>query len=134
MLNLEVKLKGGRQIFLEAFLESKTYGGLLAGAPDASVNRDLLNSHAAVAKTMWPKQPHITLGLDSYESRLHERLPAIICAGQFISYEPAVDPKRAGSLLIVIWFQEEMFPLLQGRNAVWLKDVNWKQLAKDFDW
>jgi hypothetical protein len=134
MLNLEFKLKDGRQIFLEMFLESKTYAGLLEGKPDAAVNRDVLNSHASCAKTMWPNEPYVTLGIDSYKSRLAETLPGIICAAQFISYEPAVDPKRAGSSLVVIWFQEEMFPLLQGENADWLKDVAWKQVARDFDW
>jgi hypothetical protein len=115
-------------------LESKTYAGLLEGKPNASVNRDVLNSHAEVAKTLWPKEPHVTLGLDFYKGRVHETLPTIICAGQFISYEPAIDSERAGSSLVLIWFQEEMFPLLQGENTAWLKDVAWKQLAKDFDW
>ena len=134
MLELKFQLSDGRQIFLEAFLESKTYAGLLEGKRNASVNRDVLNSHVELAKTMWPEQPRVTLGLDYYESCVHESLPSIICAGQFISYEPAVDLDRAGSSLVVIWFQEEMFPLLQGQNADWLKDVAWKQFSRDFDW
>lgn len=134
MLNLKFELKEGRQIFLEDFFESKTYVGLLEGKPNEAINRGVLNSHAEAAKRMWPKEPHITLGLDFYRSRLNETMPAIVCAGQFISYEPAIDTNRAGSSLVVIRFQEEMFPLLQGKNAAWLGDVAWKHLAKDFDW
>jgi hypothetical protein len=134
MLNVKFELKDGRQIFLEAFLECKTYAGLLEGKPNAAVNRDVLNSHAEVAERMWPEEPHVTLGLDFYRNHLDKTLPAIMCAGQFISYEPAIDSNRAGSSLVLIWFQEGIFPLLQGENAVLLKDVAWTQLAKDFDW
>ena len=134
MLELKSQLSDGRQIFLEALLEFKTYAGLLEGKPNALVNRDVLRSHVDLVKRMWPEQPRVTLGLDYYESLIHESMPPIICAGQFVSYEPVADSDRAGSSLVVVWFQEEMFPLLQGRNAAWLKEVAWKQIARDFDW
>ena len=134
MLDLKFTLKDGRQIFLEAFLESKTDAGLLEGKPGAAVNRAVLNSHVEVAKRTWPEEPHSTLGLDFYKGHLDHPLPAIVCAGQFVSYEPAVDANRAGSSLVIVWFQEEMVPLLEEENAVWLREVDWKQLARDFDW
>jgi hypothetical protein len=134
MLDLKFELKDGRQIFLDAFFESKTYAGLLEGSPNASVNRDMLNSPPAIVSRIWPKEPHITLGLDFYSSRLHEKLPTVLCLGQFISYKPASDQKKMGSSLVIIWFQDEIFPLLRDANADWLKDIDWNLLARDFDW
>jgi hypothetical protein len=133
MLELNFQLNDGREISLKAFLEVKTYAGLLIGKPDASINRGILNSHEKLCHTVWPGEPHVTLGLDYYESHIHENLPAIICAGQFSSCEP-VAADGLGSSLIVVWFQEQMFPLLQEQNAPWLKNLAWKEFARDFDW
>ena len=102
MLELKFHLRDGRQIFLEAFLQIKTYAGLLEGKPNETVNRSVLESHAAAAKALWPQEPRVSLGLDYYTSRIKELLPAITCAGQFISYEPAIDSGKSGSSLEAI--------------------------------
>ena len=134
MIDLKFTLDDGREIFLEAFFEFKTYGGLLLGKASELVNRDVLNSHSDAVEKLWPEEPHLILGLEHYETNMAKELPSVACAGQFLSYEPARDPNRGGSCLVVIWFQDQMFPLLAGENSSWLKSVVWNKFAKDFDW
>jgi hypothetical protein len=56
MLELNFQLNDGREISLEAFLQVKTYAGLLIGKPDASINRGILNSHEKLC-TILTKTP-----------------------------------------------------------------------------
>jgi hypothetical protein len=134
MPDLKFELKDDRQIVLDSLFESKTYAGLLEGSPNASVNGDILRALATTATRMWPKEPNTLLGDEHYRARIFDPFPRIICMGQFISYKPASDPTKAGSSLVIIWLQEEMFPLLQGQNSNWLRAVAWNQLARNFDW
>jgi len=134
MIELAFVLNDGRQIFLESFYESKTYAGVMEGKPSSFTNQLVLSQCRETAKTIWPNEPCVVLGIDYYLQ--HSELPfsSITCIAHFISYEAVEDADCAGSSLVVIWFQEEMFPLVQGVAGKQLKEVEWSQLARDFKW
>jgi hypothetical protein len=134
MLDLEIKLATGRQIFLDELFQSHTYAGWLEGKNSPSLNRSMLESHAEIASRIWTNDAHVTLRLSHYTSHLNDRLPGTRCMARFICYEPAAKSGKAGSSLVVIWFQEQGFPLLTDDNAPALRELAWEDLARDFDW
>jgi hypothetical protein len=132
--DIKFELDDSRQIFLDALFESKTYEGLLEGRPSLSVNYEVLNSQAETVQRIWPEATYVTLGLDFYKGRLNEALPPICCIGKFVSYKPVPNQEKMASSLVVIWFQNEMFPLIEGANKKWLKEIVWNKVARSFDW
>jgi hypothetical protein len=127
-------VKDGRNVGLDEVFQSKTYAGLLEGAPNERVNRDILSAQSARAAKIWPDQPCVVLGLDLYLARLAQALPPVRCAGLFISYRPARNTERMASSLVIVWFQEDMFEPPLEQMAEWMMSVAWNEVARDFDW
>jgi hypothetical protein len=127
-------VKDGRKVILDEVFQSKTYGSLLEGAVSEKVNRFVLDGHARRARQIWPNDPCIILGLDSYLARLAQALPPITCAGHFLSFRTARNAERMASSLVLVWFQDEIFERPGERMAEWMMGVPWNEVAHDFDW
>lgn len=133
-MNLDIELASGRRIWLEAMYVTHTYSGLLMGRPDARSNRWVLDGLAGLANRIWPGRPLAVLGLDDYVGAIDDPLPSIQCLGSFASAQPARDPDRMASSLIVCWFQDDITTIMSARNVERLRQLDWPTLAGDFDW
>jgi hypothetical protein len=51
-----------------------------------------------------------------------------------VSFEPASDASKDASILTVIWFQEELVPIISPENEPQLKAIPWERLAADVEW
>lgn len=119
---------------MEAFFATKTYAGLLEGRPNASLNTEILNKYPEIPHRIWPQEPVVLLGHDSYKIRIDDPLPPVMCSAHFISYQPGSETAKMGSSLVVTWFQTEMTPTWDEQNVKWIRAIDWNHLARNFDW
>jgi hypothetical protein len=128
---LTVRLENGRTIHLDSYYVWKTYGGLLEGKPNKTINETVLRDATSVHKRWWPNVPFLML--DS-QIDIERELPGVSVAALFLSYTPAKDSDAHGSHLVVCCFQAASCPILDERNETYLKKLDWEKLAADFEW
>jgi hypothetical protein len=134
MLELKFELKDGRRIFLESFLQSKTYAGLLEGRPNEAVNRSVLNSIVEIPKRMWPHDPCVTLAWRLTRSeQISLFRPSFAQASSFLINLSRMLNEQ-GRSWCSFGFRVKCSRFSRGQNAAWLKDIPWNDLARDFDW
>ena len=134
MAGLTIDLKQKRSIYLYDLHQKSVHAWMWNGTPEPGskfmpvVNTGLLESITSTAEKIFPASPLQILGIDYYKANLDKQLPGFLCIAQFISYQ-SVQPGLDGSLLILAWYQDEMFPVLQGQNAIWASEVDWNKHA-----
>jgi len=140
----DIRLRSGRSVSLRELRQFHAYEGVLLGLPTAQENQEII-------ERLLTDEPNRPLGGEPYLIRPTETpiedtreepyrygkpatLPSIGCVGRFLSYQPARDPERQGSELVVIWFQAEF--ALPIDPDVWeqLLGIDWDRHAVDFDW
>jgi len=143
-------LDGGVEVTLKSLSQHMTYRGMLEGVPTADTNDQLLEaavSEAAKAHRQLSVRPflippkrrdyHRAAGdMESIRQEwwIPEWLPMITCIGAFESSFPAGNQAMHGSIMVVVWFQDEFAlpipePILKAIQA-----CGWKANAVDFEY
>src|SRR5437016_14282291 len=92
----------GRQVWLDSFDYSRTYGGLLEGLPNAVINGRIIER--ALAEGSWgPRKTHLMPPEVDTRDPTHPALPPALLRVWLWCSEP-FDPKFMGSELVVVWF------------------------------
>lgn len=101
---MKIKLKTGRVIQVEAFNMSKTYGGLLVGEPDETMN-DRIIDLISYSKE-WGNHKTLLNTKNMYVSK--DVLKSVIYSA-WLDSEPINDLENYydGSEIVVSWFGEE---------------------------
>lgn len=141
MAILELTLKTGLRIWASALHMDTTYGGLLEGYPFAAFNDDLVARLPRRATELfgdWPVQliaPSRSIREGTAPAPLGppEYLPSLWIAAAFNSL-PLRDLWSHGSQLIVVWFQEEPFPVPAEAVLQELQAIPWETVACDFEY
>ena len=97
-----IKLKSGRDVYVEEFKYNRTYEGRLGGIPNATVNIKIVNRqewHDAWNHT-WA-----TYVIQPSEEEMMNYLPFAVYKVKLASYKP-VNKIWDNSSLVVIWFDE----------------------------
>ena len=135
-------LSTGRDIELTSLAVRLSYGGSLEGYPHRRMNDAIL---AGLAKRApGPRLPpkHVTEPPRTYPESAWtgafgpvEQLPPVICTADFVSHpvDEDLDAVLHRSHLTVAWFQETIDEPIAQSVSTAIVDVNWDQLAEDFE-
>lgn len=121
----------GWRIGLRQVLISETYECLLEGKISARTNEFVL--HTAATYGLWPGVPSHILGLKMFEANLSKEFPRLMLMGRFESEKPARNSSMMRSKLVLIWFQNEISPLMSPANLAHVKALDWERLAQDYE-
>lgn len=150
MSRINFKLTDGRDVSLDSYYMTETYGGMLEGLPTRDRNESRLRSAKQSLEKIWGKRkihvvpPKVTpvvpgpgLGADTIARYPNaERFPPIMCWAWVTSFKTVhPDGDACGSHAFLIWFQdEEQFalpPVEQVRQV--LAGLTWAEVAEDWD-
>jgi len=148
-MKFSIKLQQGRTIHLKSLLFLNTYRGFLEGDPLAISQRllwEFRNSGPNLSgnKRAWDKlgegipawdnMPRLCINTDWFEEWAKSKFPEIQCCGEFLSYDIARDKSKDASALIVVWFQDDIYPTVSDENLKLLEGIDWERHAFDFEW
>ncbi|AWM40610.1 hypothetical protein GobsT_08630 [Gemmata obscuriglobus] len=135
-----IKLRAGREIRLNALRQWNFYAGLLEGAPTTQMNREHVQRIVAEEQLRRGEVPYLVQPRESPIEQVAPHrapcglLPAIVCVGEFDSFEPTRDKNQDGSQLTIIWFQDDYaFPIDPAAREQ-IRAIDWDTYAHDFSW
>jgi len=133
---------GNEHISIKSLHQWQTYAGLLEGLPTDRMNENILKRVSESAK----KYTHIdTLHIIeptqmpiAYEGKYPfgtpMQLPGYVCVAELSKFGAARDKNRDGSMLALVWFQEEYAFPIKAEILKKMEQLNWNELAEDFDY
>jgi hypothetical protein len=133
---LDVQMDSGRKIMAVQLHVGFTYGTYTKifneGDRLSEINLELLWSEYP-AKVLWERDfPSLLLGRYEYQSADPISLPVYKVTALFES-APLDEKVSRHSALVISWFQDDTKPLLSRENRKILKELDWEELARDFN-
>lgn len=128
---MHLTLASGRKVTLDTLQQWRTYAGMLAGKPDARINRSHIEEllERASEYTVVGGTP---LLIQPAEDALNARLPAVTCIAVFQSGELARKDAEPYSSLTVAWFQGAFALPISPDVEAQIRAVDWEAAAKDW--
>jgi len=154
-VHCNITLDSGRKITLETLVQSRTYAGLMLGAPSKESNdwhleRAFDQARALRKLNIEPylvpperRDYRIEPGdmddvLEQQQDRppesrhVPEWLPEVECIGVFNSLDPARDMTMDASTLIIIWYQDDFG--IDPKAVAQIRTIDWDQHATDWEY
>ena len=131
---LDVRLDCGQSVSVEAFMYDLTYGGLIEGAPNESLNIMIMERALIRHEALWgERQTYMIPPAMDVSDPAHPTLPRLNLHVWLTCAEP-ITPMFDGSQLVVTWFVGECHtqPLAKVISSA-IQHLPWKHLARDFD-
>lgn len=127
---IKIKLECGREVTVEGFEFGYTYGGLLYGTPDESMNEGIFKRTEYSSTWGLRKVLNIKPEKSEFESRLKPCHYSV-----WLSSSEPVNPESHGSELVVVWFAD----LPNGKTVEdiikdGIKSIDWNKNAQDFEY
>jgi uncharacterized protein (TIGR02996 family) len=140
----KIRLRSGRVVCLLEIRQFCIYEGLLEGLPTTELNQRIIEELLAEERNRPPGgEPYLIRPVETPIERPRDRpypfgqparLPGIGCVGRFSSSQPARDPRRHFSELVVIWFQGEFALPIDPQVWEQLLLIDWDQHATGYDY
>lgn len=140
----QIDLDSGRRLSLMELKQFLTDEGLLEGLPTAERNRQRVERWVLEHRGRpYPGEPHLIRPVETpvpyqgdrpYRFGTPSALPSVTCMGRFTSLDPARDPVREYSGLVVLWFQEEFALPIDPAILRQIRSLDWETLAADLDY
>lgn len=139
-------LADGREVWLTALHQYRTYDGVLCGLPDTDEVRAWpIEGAVRMADRLFQCEPSRIailppeLLLSSVvrarggkrEEVTVEFLPPVCSIGTFESKAPAADPDADGSEVVAVWFQSAFGPPEAGHVTRSIQGLDWEEFASD---
>ncbi len=145
MATYELKLHTGRGIRLQSLEQFKVYEGLLEGLPTRQMNQRQLESLRERARRLFsgvgpylvpPREKPIDWSRkgEKYPFGEPAMLPSVACIARFHSFKPARNPEMDGSMLVVVWLQDDFALPIDPQVLEHLQALDWDRLAGDFEY
>jgi len=127
---IRIKLKCGREVEVDGFEFGITYGGLLEGSPDESLNNSIFDRTSYPAK--WGSRKVLKIRPKRIE--FQNKLPDCHYSAWLGSIN-SINPDYDGSELVVIWFGESpngktFEEVIQSG----IEEIDWDANAQDFEY
>lgn len=124
----------GKDIRLDSFYMSETYGGFLSGPSESRMaewNVSILKNLQGreCDRVFGEGRPSFIVGKDDFD--LKKRLPEVYCFAWLSCLSTVQNPTEIGSHLILIWFQnsgDDPFSKLSTLVSL----IDWEKHAQDF--
>jgi hypothetical protein len=120
---MKIKLNNGREVKMEAFNMSLTYGGLLVGKPNEAMNDSIIGL-ISYSKD-WGNRKALLNKKDMYLSK-NVLKPIIYSTWLTSSVVPAESKTNDASTIVLLWFGEE--PNEKSINEIIKQEID------NFDW
>jgi hypothetical protein len=133
----EVGLDAGRKVHLYRIYQTRSYEGALFGRPDRTTNRRVIERALAFCRqrlgfrgtpVLIPVRPAGMHGGTDGD----ERLPDILCIGEFLWARPARDVSHMFSSASFVWFQDRFAPPIAPDVLAELREIDWTMVAEDW--
>lgn len=134
----EVLLNTGRMIRAVSLHIDQTYFGLLAGLPGEKINHEIVSYTQIHAEGLVIGAP--ILVIDPPRERLsdeskphgnHVKIPEFRIIAEFVSDVMGTD--GVASSLVIAWFEPATEPLMSERTRKRVAEIDWENLARDFE-
>jgi hypothetical protein len=124
----------GTEVYIDSVFVRKAYYGLLEGGYTDKINELMVKSRLADARRVFQTEQHHLIEPALIGIERGRRLPHFCCMVELTSYQPARDPARMCSGLVLVWFQDSASPVIGEfiRSAV--RQLRWADVAVDGDW
>ncbi len=129
---LSLRLNSGFIVQLRGVVQTETYMNYFEGSVGV-INAHLLDRIEKEAKRYWGEGPVVILNEAFFRATLSRRIPMVCCIGLFECGSPVKNMDMMGSGLSVCWFEDAIEPHLSEENEKLLVDIDWRLLARDFD-
>ena len=129
----EIELNNENVVWIDSYFVNRTYEELEGDKYDPRANAFVLNAQRDFAGEKWPSIPSVMLRRNAYESDLTTPLPRIAIQAILRSLSKN-DDAEDGSHLVVIWLQEDEWPLISPGNLGDLQALNWLEHAVGFSY
>lgn len=152
-----ITLSDGREIRLDTYYQSPTYGGLLAGLPNERRNQEMVDeavkfagenhllSCGAPVALIPPKIEHRATGISGKQAKIwsertgsnvtlplyYPTLPSIECVAHFMSGGRKGKPDEIWSQLCLVWFQPDFGLPIDPDVEREIQKVAWDELAAE---
>lgn len=137
-------LPSGRTLRLTRLVRDPTYLNAGEAAPDLEVVGDQMRSASRHAATCFPGSgpaggplvapPHLVKGPWCHFPTDVGFLPRWVSCGLFESPEPTRKGDGDYSRLILVWYQDDLEPILSEDLQAWLQTLDWDQHAKNLEY
>jgi len=129
---MKIKLQSGKEVLVEAFHLTATYGGLLVGSPTIQSNEILIN-HLSYPKG-WGERPFILKKSDMYSEVKNQLKPIVYSV--WLSSSETIDDKENqfdGCALILMWFgDDEPYKTIHDIILDGVENINWNKFAENY--
>ena len=126
---MRIKLNSEREIKVNNFEFGYTYGGVLCGEMNATLNRPIFDN--IMIPTNWGEDRNV-LKLEPTQAEFENQLKPVYYIVWLDSNVPS-DPKYHGSELIVIWLGgEPVGNKIEDIIFKGIKDIDWDSNARDY--
>lgn len=138
----KIQLDDGRDIFLIALNQSRTYEGLLEGLPTKEMNSGIIKRAAKTAQELWRGTPYLitpaetTITLDhDYPFGTPASIQAVVCTARFRSLSPvSADNRNDYSALTIVWFQSNFALPIADSALTHIRLIDWNAYAADYQY
>jgi hypothetical protein len=134
MRNSNLTFGCGTEVLIESVFVRLSYYGLLEGRYTDSVNREMIDARLDDARRVFQfGQPHLIEPVLIADGS-GKRLPGYCYMVELTSFQPARDPARMCSGLVLVWFQEGESDVIGEFVRSSVRQLNWADVAIDGDW
>lgn len=131
----EVGVEAGRKVHLYRIYQSRSYEGALFGRPDRATNKHIIERALAFARQRLKFRGAPTLipvKAAGAAVRDPDRLPDILCIGEFMWARPVRDVSQMYSSATFVWFQDRFAPPIAPDVLAELREIDWDLVAQDW--
>jgi hypothetical protein len=135
----EVGVEAGRKVHLYRIYQTRTYEGALAGQAERGADRRIIEHAIAFARQRLKFRGAPTLipirsvrGPVHAAAEGHDRLPDILCIGEFLWARPVRDVSQMYSSATFVWFQDQFAPPITPDVLEELREIEWERVAVDW--
>lgn len=148
-LRCQVALRCGRRVTLQSLDQWMTYDGWLEGVPSREWNDGIVAGSLREAERRGAggarpfliaparrgdlREPGDMAGTRAMSDQAPEWLPMVTCVGVLRDLTPIRGASKAGSMLTVLWFQDEYALPIDVSVLRQLQSLDWERLAADID-
>ncbi len=128
-----VGLDFARSVHLYRLYQSRTYEGAVLGRGGREADRRLIERAFAFARQhlRFRGTPQLVPGRTAAPGA--DRLPDILCIGEFVWGRPVHSRAKSASSATLVWFQDSFAPPIDPAVQDNLREVNWAAIAEDWD-
>ncbi len=130
---MNITLNNNIDIKISSLYQKHTYAGQFCGNLK-TINDDIINSIEFYTPDFLSKIPLYLISIDKYKEKLEEKLPSIMCYAKLIADINIRDIDANGSMLLVVWFQDDFFKPLSDEILDEIQKIPWQLKAMDYEW